>query len=102
MTKKELLKKLIAHYKKVIKLTEGKTNTEIKQIARSKHVYYGICAAAKLFNKRLSGSKWVRSHCNYHNFWWFKPVCKCRNTKQTIKALQDRVDKMKEILKTCK
>ncbi len=103
MIKKELLKKLIAHYKKVIKLAQGKTNMQIKEIARENHVYFGICKAShNVFNKNIFDKKWVNSHCKFASVWWFETVYHCKTKERSIKALQNRVDKMKEILKTYK
>lgn len=100
MRKKEILTALIKVYTKALKKINN--NEPIGSTLFKYHVGNGICHAShKNFGVNITLAKWVRKEINYSWYWYECPYdVKTRN--RVIECLEYRLNKMKQILKTCR
>ena len=91
MTKK-LVKKLIAHYKKSIRLVSA-ADADVSKIIRKRSVNMGVCfCATDIFSVDIYKDKWVLSkvkkkHCGY----WCPEPGTVESKSDVIKLLKKRV-----------
>lgn len=103
MTQRQMLKKLIPHYSKVITLCKKEKSYDIVfDIVEKHYVDFGICrAASRIFGATLDDLHWVYENTNSGSYWYSPPLARV-TTKGIIAALQYRLDKMNKILSTLK
>lgn len=99
MTKKQLLPLLINHYENAInEVSKTRNLPQIEKKLIELKVNKGICNCAHhKFNVEICHRKWVYKHQRWDGYWYTSPS-DAFFKQDIIKALQFRVDKMKEIL----
>lgn len=110
MTEKEIITKLITHYKKGIKIAKSdKSYKYIMNRLCSLCLEYGVCRCfAYDYNVDISNKKWIKKYCTYSKYefcdprWWAKPVRDAKTKKEILKLLTIRLDILKKELKIYK
>ena len=99
MKKQELLKKLIAHYKKTIKLIKDETDLrKVMNILDKRSVDLGVCwCAIDKFKLSPSDLHWADKYglAKHRNHWAQRPF-RADNIPEAISLLQIRIDIMKK------
>lgn len=104
MKKKEILTKLIRKYTLVLQeIKNVRTYHKIYQILTDNNCLLGICSAAKYnFNILLYDKIWINKEKDSYSDYWYKCPYNAKGKKEVIECLEYRINKMKQILKTCK
>lgn len=100
-TMKEILLKLLPHYKKhleVVKELEGRENIIYHLWAST--MKYGICMCSKwAFDTPIENEVWVSKKMKGDSCWWCTTPSNCDTKDEIIAALQTRIDIMESLLK---
>jgi len=104
MKKKEILTKLIRKYTLVLReIKNVRIYRKIYQILSDNNCHVGICCAAEYnFSTWLYSKVWVNKEKDEQGMYWYKCPFQADTKKEIIECLEYRINKMKEILKTCK
>ncbi len=101
MPKITIIKKLIPHYKNVIKEIK-KTDTPYLEVLQDTGTGMGICwCATSIFDTSIYFEKWVQAESKHDDSWAMKPNF-AESRQEAISLLQYRVDVMEKILEQSK
>jgi len=99
MKYKEIVVKLLDHYK--IKLAEAINldKNEFFKFIRNAKIDCGVCICAwHIFNTNICKDEWVKKYCINNNIYWGKMPYLNNNKEEAITCIQLRIDNLEKEL----